>query len=192
MLKPIKQLLYSKREKKHKIISIFCFIYKVCQFRSIHRQLWEDETDSVSYQTSYLAKANVSISQIRLTFRPMGLALVTKLNAELMHGQFIAVTFKAVDFSYHSISHTLASLQFLLILVHFIHKLESFHLLLHISIGCQCVTSEYTLNVHVASNILRNTDKLIVPFLDPCPLCGPLCPLWDPWNKMQYLFLLVW
>lgn len=24
----------------------------------------------------------------------MGLALVTKLNAELMHGQFIAVTFK--------------------------------------------------------------------------------------------------
>lgn len=99
---------------------------------------------------------------------------------------------KAVDFSYHSISHTLASLQFLLILVHFIHKLESFHLLLHISIGCQCVTSEYTLNAHVANNILRNTDKLIVSFLDPCPLCGPFCPLWDPWNKMQYLVLLVW
>lgn len=99
---------------------------------------------------------------------------------------------KAVDFSYHSISHTLASLQFLLILVHFIHKLESFHLLLHISIGCQCVTSEYTLNAHVANNILRNTDKLIVPFLDPCPLCGPFSPLWDPWNKMQYLVLLVW
>lgn len=99
---------------------------------------------------------------------------------------------KAVDFSYHSISHTLASLQFLLILVHFIHKLESFHLLLHISIGCQCVTSEYTLNAHVANNILRNTDKLIVPFVDPCPLCGPFSPLWDPWNKMQYLVLLVW
>lgn len=99
---------------------------------------------------------------------------------------------KAVDFSYHSISHTLASLQFLLILVHFIHKLESFYLLLHISIGCQCVTSEYTLNAHVANNILRNTDKLIVPFLDPCPLCGPFSPLWDPWNKMQYLVLLVW
>lgn len=99
---------------------------------------------------------------------------------------------KAVDFSYHSISHTLASLQFLLILVHFIHKLESFHLLLHISIGCQCVTSEYTLNAHVANNILRNTDKLIVPVLDPCPLCGPFSPLWDPWNKMQYLVLLVW
>lgn len=99
---------------------------------------------------------------------------------------------KAVDFSYHSISHTLASLQFLLILVHFIHKLESFHLLLHIPIECQCVTSEYTLNAHVANNILRNTDKLIVPFLDPCPLCGPFCPLWDPWNKMQYLVLLVW
>lgn len=99
---------------------------------------------------------------------------------------------KAVDFSYHSISHTLASLQFLLILVHFIHKLESFHLLLHISIGCQCVTSEYTLNAHVANNILRNTDKLIVSFLDPCPLCGPFSPLWDPWNKMQYLVLLVW
>lgn len=78
---------------------------------------------------------------------------------------------KAVDFSYHSISHTLASLQFLLILVHFIHKLESFHLLLHISIGCQCVTSEYTLNAHVANNILRNLDKLIVPF-------RPLSPLW--------------
>lgn len=127
----------------------------------------------------------------------MGLALVTiktecRIDAWPVYCSDIQrLLAKAVDFSYHSISHTLASLQFLLILVHFIHKLESFHLLLHIPIECQCVTSEYTLNAHVANNILRNTDKLIVPVLDPCPLCGPFCPLWDPWNKMQYLVLLV-
>lgn len=95
----------------------------------------------------------------------MGLALVTiktecRIDAWPVYCSDIQrLLAKAVDFSYHSISHTLASLQFLLILVHFIHKLESFHLLLHISIGCQCVTSEYTLNAHVANNILRNTDK---------------------------------
>lgn len=38
---------------------------------------------------------------------------------------------------------------------------------------------------HTEEQVDFDTDKLIVPVLDPCPLCGPLCPLWDPWNRMQ-------
>lgn len=72
----------------------------------------------------------------------MGLALVTKLNAELMHGQVIVMTFKGCGFQLNSISHTLASLQFLLILVNFIPQVRIFYLLMHISMGCQGVTSE--------------------------------------------------
>lgn len=126
----------------------------------------------------------------------MGLALVTiktecRIDAWPVYCNDIQrLLAKAVDFSYHSISHTLASLQFLLILVHFIHKLESFHLLLHISIGCQCVSSEYTLNAHVANNILRNTDKLIVPFWTPVPSVGPFALCRTPGTKCNILFCL--